>query len=339
LNYQPNGECGLLQNAATFGTVTPGTTYDPDLLVGWGKRDFNWEFTTSVQHEVVPRLSVEVQYARRWYGNFRVQDDLAIGPGNYDRFTMTTPSDARLPDGGGYTLTGFDLKPTASTTQNNFVTLADRFGDQTEVFNGLNISVNARLQNGLVVQGGTGLGRVVTDDCEIVEQLPETLHQFLNNNTRSFVFTARPLERCRENRGLRTRIQGLAAYTIPKIDVQVSGTFQNLPGVGVNANANVVPASTDLGRPFSSGPFRSFNIVEAGELFVERLNQLDFRVSKILRFGATRTSVNFDLYNIFNANSVIAENATYTAPPSTAWRTPQTILLPRLFKFSVQLDF
>jgi hypothetical protein len=153
------------------------------------------------------------------------------------------------------------------------------------------------------------------------------------------VFTARPLERCRENRGLRTRIQGLASYTIPKIDVQVAGTFQNLPGVGVNANANIVPASTDLGRPFSAGPFRSFNVVEAGDLFVERVNQLDFRVSKLLRYGGTRTSVNFDLYNIFNANSVIAENSTYTAPPSTTWRTPTTILLPRLFKFSVQLDF
>ena len=138
---------------------------------------------------------------------------------------------------------------------------------------------------------------------------------------------------------MRTRFQGLATYTIPRIDVQVSGTFQNLPGVGVNANANVVPASTDLGRSFSAGPFRSINIVEAGELFVERVNQLDFRVSKIFRYGATRTSINFDLYNLFNANSVIAENSTYTAPPSTAWRTPQTILLPRLFKISAQLDF
>jgi hypothetical protein len=339
LNYQPNGECGVLQNAAVFGTVTPGTTYDPDLLVGWGKRDFNWEFTTSVQHEVVPRVSLEVQYARRWYGNFRVQDDRAVGPGDYDRFTITTPSDSRLPDGGGYPLTGYDLKPTASITQNNFVTLANNFGNQTEHFDGVNITVNARLQNGLVVQGGSGLGRVVTNDCEIVEKLPETLHQFLNNNTRSFVFTARPLERCEENRGLRTRYQGLAAYTIPKIDVQVSGTFQNLPGVGVNANANIASASTNLGRPFSAGPFRSFNIVESGALYVERLNQLDFRVSKIFRYGGTRTGINFDLYNIFNANSVIAENSTYAPPPSTAWRTPQTILLPRLFKIGVQLDF
>ena len=273
-----------------------------------------------MQHEVVPRLSVEVQYARRWYGNFRVQDDRAVGPGDYDRFSITTPSDGRLPDGGGYRLTAYDLKPTASTTQNNFVTLADRFGTQTEHFDGVNISVNARLQNGLVVQGGTGLGRVVTDDCEIVEQLPETLHQFVGNNTRSFVFTARPLERCRENRGLRTRIQGLAAYTIPKIDVQVAGTFQNLPGVGVNATPTLSPPPPTW-TPLPAGPFRSFNIVDAGELYVERLNQLDFRVAKIFRYGTTRTSINFDLSNIFNANSVIAENSTYTAPPIPAWRT------------------
>ena len=52
-----------------------------------------------------------------------------------------------------------------------------------------------------------------------------------------------------------------------------------------------------------------------------------------------RHSPRFDLYNLFNANSVIGENSMYAPPPSTAWRTPQTILLPRLFKISAQLDF
>jgi hypothetical protein len=349
LNYQANGECGALLNAATFGTVIPGTTYDPDLLQGWGRRDFNWEFTTSVQQEIVPRLSLEVQYARRWYGNFRVQDDLSVTPANYDRFTVSVPSDSRLPDGGGYTLTAFDLRAGAPA-QNLFVTLADNFGKYTEHFNGVNITLNARLQNGVIVQGGVGTGRVVTNDCDIVEKLPETLHQFVNNNTRNGLFAARPLERCEQNNGWRTQIQGLAAYTIPKIDVQVSGTFQNLPGVAVNANANTAascaapalpPCASTLGRPYGFAFLggRFFNIVEAGDLFVERLNQIDFRVSKIFRVAGTRTNVNFDFYNVLNSNAVISENATYTAPPSTAWRTPQSILLPRLFKISAQFDF
>ena len=78
-NFAPNGECLAVDNP-NFGTVTPGTTYDPDLMTGWGKRSINWEFTTSVQQEIVPRMSVEVQYARRWYGNIRVMDDLAASP-------------------------------------------------------------------------------------------------------------------------------------------------------------------------------------------------------------------------------------------------------------------
>jgi hypothetical protein len=340
-NFDANGECLALANAATFGTITPGTTYDPNMLEGWGKRGFNWEFTTSVQHEIVPRLSAEVQYARRWYGNFRVNDDLAVTAADYDRFTIAIPSDARLPDGGGYTVTGFDPKPeTATRAQNIFVTLADEYGKQTERFDGINVTLNARLQNGVIVQGGLGTGRVVTNDCDIVDDLPETLHQFIGNNQRGtgFFFAARPLERCQQNNGWRTQVQGLATYTIPKIDVQVAATFQNLPGAAVSANANVgLPplTSNTLGRPFTAAPFRAFNIVDAGELYVERLNQLDFRVGKLFRFNNTRTNINFDFYNVTNSNSVIGENATFGA----TWRTPQSILLPRLFKISAQFDF
>ena len=79
-NFAANGECVALDNAAIFGTVTPGTSYDPDLMTGWGKRAFNWEFTTSVQQEIMPRMSIDVQYARRWYGNIRVMDDLSVTP-------------------------------------------------------------------------------------------------------------------------------------------------------------------------------------------------------------------------------------------------------------------
>ena len=69
--------------------------------------------------------------------------------------------------------------------------------------------------------------------------------------------------------------------------------------------------------------------------YIERLNQLDFRVSKIFRLGATRTNLNFDFYNVLNANSVITENSTY----GPTWRQPTSILLPRLFKISAQFDF
>jgi hypothetical protein len=238
------------------------------------------------------------------------------------------PTDSRLPDGGGYTLTGMALRAGVPATD-YFVTLSNNYGKMTEHSNNVNITVNARLQNGLLLQGGTGTQRQVTSICGIADQLPEMLHTFLGNPTRTFVFSQTPNEYCEANNGWRTSVQGLAAYTIPKVDVQVSGTIQNLPGGVVTSNYNVG------GGLFPGGPFQVFNIVDAGALYVERLNQIDLRFAKIFRFGGTRTNLNFDFYNILNANSVISENSTY----GVGWRTPTVILSPRLFKIGVQFDF
>jgi hypothetical protein len=339
-NYQANGECLALTNAAIFGTVAAGTSFDPDLLNGWGKRFNNWEFTTSVQHEIAPRMALNVQYARRWYGNFRVTDDRAVSPADYNQFTINVPSDSRLPNGGSYPLTGFDITAAGSARPTDyFVTLAKNYGSQTEKFDAINFSLNARLQNGLTFQAGVGPGRLVTNDCEVVAALPEMLQATAGNPTRSFTAASRPLERCEQNNGWRTGVSGLATYTIPKIDVLVSGTYQNQPGIQVDANYNTPVSATNLGRPFTGATFRNYNIVTAGEVYIERLNQIDFRVAKLFRLGGSRTMINFDFFNITNSNSVLTENATFVLPPSTAWRTPQSILLPRMFKLSAQFDF
>jgi hypothetical protein len=339
-NYQANGECLALTGAAIFGTVVAGTSYDPDLLNGWGKRFYNWEFTTSVQHELAPRLSLNVQYARRLYGNFRVTDDRAVTPADYTQFTITTPSDTRLPNGGGYPLTGFDITAAGNArAQDYFVTLAKNYGEQIEHFDAVNVSVQGRLQNGLTFQAGVGPGRLLTNDCEVVDDLPEMLQATAGNPTRSFTAASRPLERCEQNNGWRTGVTGLATYTIPKIDVLVSGTYQNQPGIQVDSNYNTPVSATNLGRPFTGATFRNYNIVEAGEVYIERLNQFDFRVAKLFRLGGSRTMINFDFFNITNSNSVLTENATFVLAPSTAWRTPQSILLPRMFKLSAQFDF
>jgi hypothetical protein len=157
---------------------------------------------------------------------------------DYNKFTFSVPSDSRLPDGGGYTFTAFDLR-TGVPPQDLFVTLAENVGDVSEHFDGVNVTVNARMTNGVRVQGGLGTGRQITDDCAAVAQAPELLHTFFGTPSRFFAFAARPLERCQQNNGWRTRYQGLATYTIPKVDVQLSGTFQNQPGAQLAANANV----------------------------------------------------------------------------------------------------
>ena len=67
---------------------------------------------------------------------------------------MTAPADSRLPSNiSGQTLCGFyDIKPTLFGQVNNLVTLASNFGNQTEVYNGGDLTVNIRLPRGATVR-------------------------------------------------------------------------------------------------------------------------------------------------------------------------------------------
>ena len=105
-NKAKNGECGAwaTQNFGEFLT----SAVDPRLTGhdgGWFGRPYDWGFGVSVQHELRPRLSVDASYNRRWWGNDTVVDNLAVGPADFDAYTVTAPVDSRLPGGGGYTIT------------------------------------------------------------------------------------------------------------------------------------------------------------------------------------------------------------------------------------------
>ena len=75
-------------------------------------------------------------------------------------------------------------------------------------------------------------------------------------------------------------------------------------------------------------------IVQPGTTYGERLNQVDMRVGKTLRFGRTKTSLNLDIYNVFNVNTVLTVNYAYAT-----WLRPTSILLARFAKIGMQFDF
>ena len=105
-NPAANGECGPIDDT-NFGTAVAGELFDPDLISGFNHRQTNWEFSTSVQREIVQSVAVDVGYFRRAWAHFRVTDNLLLTPEDFTRFDMVAPVDPRLPNGGGYTLSGF----------------------------------------------------------------------------------------------------------------------------------------------------------------------------------------------------------------------------------------
>ena len=66
-----------------------------------------------------------------------------------------------------------------------------------------------------------------------------------------------------------------------------------------------------------------------------RQNQVDVRLSKVVRLGPVRLQPKFDIYNLLNANDIQVLNTRYGA----TWLNASAILVARTFKFGAQLDF
>lgn len=325
--------CGVNSNV-NFGLSTPSTARDPDTYRGWGNRPWNQTFSVGVQHEIFARTAVEVSYYRRWAGNFEVTDNLAVNASDFTRYSVTAPTTFAgttipLPDGaaGRNTVGFYDVNPNKVGQVNNLITLARKFGNRSEIWNGFDVTVNSRLQNGLVVQGGISSGTQTTDACEIREALPESMPNTFG--------TLNPY--CHTEQPMQTQVKFLTTYLVPRVGVQVAATFQNNPGPLITATF-AVPASNivGLGRTLSNGATTVlYDLLEPNTLYGERVTQLDLRMSKIFRMNTTRLAINFDLANLLNRNDVLGVTTAYGA----AWQTPTAIIDPRLFKLGVQFDF
>jgi hypothetical protein len=62
---------------------------NPDVQHGWNVRNYDWQFGIAVQHEILPRVALDVSYNRRLWGNFFFTDNLALGPQDFDQVTIT----------------------------------------------------------------------------------------------------------------------------------------------------------------------------------------------------------------------------------------------------------
>ena len=340
-----NGECGAMANQA-FGQVgTLTTNYDSAILNGWGIRDYSTELATSMQHQLLTRLSVEVGYYRRSYGNFKVTDNLAVAASDFTQFSIVTPADPRLPGGGGQTISGlYNVNPAKFGQTNNLVTMASNYGDQTLGWQGVDLSVAIRGWAGATFQGGLDTGKGISDDCQVLAQVPEMAvpPPAIGGVQGLTPGGAATTPFCHSESPWIHSLKGMGSYTLPKIDVQVSGGFQSTPGQPVLATFNATNALTQpsLGRPLAGNASSvSVNLVQPGALYTDRMNQLDLRVGKIFRVaGRGKLSANFDLYNMLNSSAVVSQNNGY-APTSAAWQTPQSILPARLLKFSATFNF
>ena len=169
-NFGANGECGAIINPE-FGKPIPTTRAREDVITGWNNRRANWQNSVAVQHEVVDGLSVEVAWFRRSNINFQLIDNLNIGPEHFSEFSITAPVDPNLGEVSGQTLGGlYTITPEgAALGTNNLIIPASEYGNPTEIFNGIDVSFQGRLDNGITLGGGMATGAVEINECYVVD--------------------------------------------------------------------------------------------------------------------------------------------------------------------------
>jgi len=344
--------------ASTFGQINTATTYDPETISGWGKRRMNWEFSTGITQELMSRVSAEIAFDRRAQGNFTTTDNLKLTPDDYDTYCITVPSDSRLPNAGTQLCGLPELKAAKfgpAFADKNVVTFVDKLGGkQTEVFTGVDISVNARLGNNLFVTGGVASGNTKFNYCDGFVDNPKTgfgleATAVLPPAASS---TGTVITYCNYDTSWLTQAKATGSYSLPWQGIQVGAVMQNLPGQMILANWNIGSADAlpSLGRALNGGTARTVPLIKPGTMYTPRRTQVDLRLSKNFRMAGTkRLQVMADIFNLTNSNAAVgatsnageppaAINTTF-APNNPAWLRPLNILQARYLKFGAQFNF
>ncbi|MEW6321897.1 MAG: TonB-dependent receptor [Acidobacteriota bacterium] len=311
-NLQRNEVIG---GTANFGQASGTDRPDPNL-----RREHNWEYAVSVQHELFPRVSVSVGYHRRTFSNLATTDNLNLSVDDWTPFTITAPSDSRLPGGGGFPITMYTLNPAkVGTPTDNLRTFST---SDTRVYNGFDVTVSGRIRDKGFFLGGVTTERTAATTCD----------QRDNPNALRFCDSVGPF---------RTIAKLNGSYELPW-RIQASGSFTARPGAELAANYTVTSAIA--GRPIISSTAGAsqitVNLIEPGTMFLDYINQLDVRFSRSFNIGRYRIQPMVDVYNLLNAGTVTIAIPTFGANPATrTWLNPFSIQTSRYVRFGGQISF
>jgi hypothetical protein len=347
----PGCELNLAQLPKGFGVASLANV-DPNI-----KRMYNIETSVSVQHELLPRVSVGAGWYHRDFKNLRRRDNLLQTFADYTPFTLFSPID-------GTPITYYNVSAAARSNVSYLDTNAS--SDRKMWFNGFEYNFSARLPRGINIFGGGMSERTIAQVCD--EKSNPNLLLYCDQTKNNIPFVT----------------QFKIAGSIPIVyAVQVGFSFQSLPGYGFGTGAlsgreggptgpTGQPSATQLNTPngagtvwlitpattYASCPGNSASqgcvvgakvdpgmtvsslsvpLVAPNTEFGDRINQLDFNISKTIKIGRASVLPKFDLFNALNVSPVYAVRTLNYLTAS--YLQPQSILNGRVFQLGAIVKF
>jgi hypothetical protein len=332
-------ELNLAQLPAGFGARNI-TGFAPDI-----KRMYNLEESVSIQHELLPRVSVTAGWYHRSYYNLRRRTNVLQSFADYTPFTLFSPID-------GSPITYYNV----SLAKRSAVSTIDENADDRHMwYNGFEYNYNARLPHGINIFGGGMSERMLSQVCD----------EKANPNLLLYC------DQTKSGRPFRTQFK-LAGSVPLQYGVQVSVAFQSLPGylygtsaqyalTGVSGPSGITTANPPNGAStvwlitpstrYASCPGNSASqgcvvgaLVDPGMTvsslsvplvapmteYGDRINQLDVSVTKTFRVSHISVQPKIDFFNVLNVAPVYSvRNLNFG---TAAYKQPSSVLNGRVFQ-------
>jgi hypothetical protein len=283
-------------------------------------RPSNWEESVSVQHELFPRVSITGGYYRRQFYDIQYTLNRALDPvGDFTPFNITVPLNANNPDGGGQVITAYNLNRVVASDN-----ITSASPNNTRIYNGFELSANARLPRGFVF-GGVTTERTATNNCT----------DLASSNPNNLRF-------CDQTPPFRTLFKASAGYTLP-YQIQLSGSFQARPGIPIGGDytytcSAAAAASTGCTALTSNVAQLVVNVVDPTTSFYDYVKTNDMRISRTFRHGRMRIQPFLEIFNLANLSTVVTVNETVTGVGSR-FGEPAAIVQGRRLQLGGQLDW
>ena len=325
LIFQPGEQTGT--PVVTSGTTT---TVDPGY-----RRPYTDEYTGGIDRDLGQglKLSVFVTYRREKYPTATFNPAFPFATTTTSRVDTGADGVAGTADDG--TLQYYNrLSATNLTVVTNDPTVL-------QSYKGVEITGTKRFSNRWQMLAGLTLGKTEIDGLS-VNTTPNSLLNVSGpvtslNATTSGLGTGQT--------GDRPYIFKLTGnYILPFHDIALAANFISLSGIAYTRQVT--------GIPLTAGGTAAVNVELLGSHRLDPRNQLDFRVSKAVKFGGREIEGAFDIYNIFNSNNIYDVrtgsgtltflqggdiNGARNVLPQ--FGSPASVLAPRIARFSVAYKF
>jgi hypothetical protein len=313
--WLPQSRCG---EAATLGCdrngdlipqlneLGPSSGYNLGTTARYAE-GYDWpharEYTVEIQRQLPGNLVLSGGYTRREKRSQLGQRNMAVPTSSYQRLTVVERN-------SGQTVTVYNQDP---ALRGRLDTVWDNEDEMDSTYNGGDITLNKRLNNGWMLTGGVSMGR----------NLGYVGSADLNNpNSKEF---SRGIEG--NSVPLSFSLSGL--YELP-YGISLSGSYQYQTGfpelttVSVGNNTVALVQGT-----------QSVTVAPRGDVRYPSLNQLDLSLRKAIRFGNKIFQPRLDIYNVTN-NSTIR---TWTTQLGPTYHRPSAIQRGTLIKAGMHVDF